>query len=77
MERNIAGWGEKKIGIENNLKLQDYDDFDVANEDDELEEFLGIPRKTPKVKNNSHLFLLAIKEQIIAYSLVELRLAYL
>ena len=27
----------------------DYDDFDVANEDDELEEFLGIPRKTPKV----------------------------
>eukprot|EP00090_Calanus_glacialis_P032618 TRINITY_DN5404_c0_g1_i1.p1 TRINITY_DN5404_c0_g1~~TRINITY_DN5404_c0_g1_i1.p1 ORF type:complete len:186 (-),score=71.32 TRINITY_DN5404_c0_g1_i1:97-597(-) len=26
----------------------DYDDFDVANEDDELEEFLGIPRKTPK-----------------------------
>ena len=27
---------------------QDYDDFDLANEDDELEEFLGIPRKTPK-----------------------------
>merc|ERR1711915_415013 len=26
-----------------------YEDFDVANEDDELEEFLGIPRKTPKV----------------------------
>merc|ERR1719431_126592 len=26
----------------------DYEDFDVANEDDELEEFLGIPRKTPK-----------------------------
>merc|ERR1712123_354738 len=26
----------------------DYDDFDVANEDDELEEFLCIPRKTPK-----------------------------
>jgi len=23
----------------------DYDDFDVANEDDHLEEFLGIPRK--------------------------------
>merc|ERR1719186_1809101 len=32
--------GEKYCG--------DYDDFDVANEDDELEEFLGIPRKTPK-----------------------------
>ena len=29
--------------------FQDYDDFDVANEDDELEEFLCIPRKTPKV----------------------------
>ena len=28
--------------------LQEYDDFDVANEDDVLEEFLGIPRKTPK-----------------------------
>merc|ERR1712128_168824 len=26
----------------------DYDDFDVANEDDVLEEFLCIPRKTPK-----------------------------
>merc|ERR1711902_43938 len=34
--------GEKYCG--------DYDDFDVANEDDELEEFLGIPRKTPKKK---------------------------
>jgi len=32
--------GEKYCG--------DYDDFDLANEDDELEEFLGIPRKTPK-----------------------------
>ena len=30
--------------------LQDYDAFDVANEDDELEEFLGIPRKHPKVR---------------------------
>ena len=27
---------------------QDYDDFDLANEDDVLEEFLQIPRKTPK-----------------------------
>merc|ERR1711994_850295 len=33
--------GEKYCG--------DYDDFDAANEDDELEEFLGIPRKTPMV----------------------------
>ena len=31
------------------LFVQDYDAFDVANEDDELEEFLGIPRKHPKV----------------------------
>ena len=30
--------------------VQDYDAFDVANEDDELEEFLGIPRKHPKVR---------------------------
>jgi len=26
----------------------DYDGFDIANEDDDLEEFLGIPRKNPK-----------------------------
>lgn len=26
----------------------DYEDFDIANEDDNLEEFLGIPRKNPK-----------------------------
>merc|ERR1712098_689707 len=49
---------KKKEGQRNALPPQifsgdkycgDYDDFDVANEDDELEEFLGIPRKTPKV----------------------------
>ena len=40
--------------------MQDYEDFDLANEDDELEEFLGIPRKTPKAnpdaaaKQNGH-----------------------
>ena len=27
----------------------DYEDFDIANEDDQLEEFLGLPRKCPKV----------------------------
>jgi len=32
--------GEKYCG--------DYDAFDIANEDDELEEFLGLPRKHPK-----------------------------
>ena len=28
--------------------MKDYDDFDLANEDDVLEEFLLIPRKNPK-----------------------------
>merc|ERR1712066_1064732 len=37
--------GEKYCG--------DYDDFDVANEDDTLEEFLGIPRKNPPVDPNA------------------------
>ena len=36
----------ERIWIQLNF-LKDYDDFDVANEDDVLEEFLGIPRKTP------------------------------
>merc|ERR1719384_1872548 len=49
--------GKKKEGQRHALPPQifngekycgDYDDFDLANEDDELEEFLGIPRKTPK-----------------------------
>ena len=31
--------------------FQDYEAFDIANEDDVLEEFLGLPRKTPKVSN--------------------------
>ena len=26
----------------------DFEDFDIANEDDNLEEFLGVPRKNPK-----------------------------
>jgi len=51
--------GKKKEGQRNVLPPQifngekycgDYDDFDVANEDDELEEFLGLPRKTPKAE---------------------------
>ena len=28
----------------------DFADFDIANEDDILEEFLGIPRKNPKAE---------------------------
>nr|ACO11137.1 SH3 domain-binding glutamic acid-rich protein homolog [Caligus rogercresseyi] len=48
--------GKKKDGERNVLPPQifneekycgDYDDFDIANEDDLLEEFLGIPRKVP------------------------------
>jgi len=59
--------GKKKEGQRHALPPQifngdkycgDYDDFDLANEDDELEEFLGIPRKTPKsnpvTKQNGH-----------------------
>jgi len=51
--------GKKKEGARNVLPPQvfngdkycgDYDDFDIANEDDKLEEFLGIPRKHPKVE---------------------------
>merc|ERR1711915_358496 len=29
----------------------DYEAFDISNEDDELEEFLGLPRKNPKVEH--------------------------
>jgi len=61
--------GKKKEGQRHALPPQifngekycgDYEDFDLANEDDELEEFLGIPRKTPKsnpddaAKQNGH-----------------------
>jgi len=50
----MRGEGKKKEGSRHVLPPQifngdkycgDYDDFDVANEDDHLEEFLGIPRK--------------------------------
>ncbi|XP_040576141.1 uncharacterized protein [Lepeophtheirus salmonis] len=48
--------GKKKEGERNVLPPQifneekycgDYDDFDIANEDDLLEEFLGLPKKAP------------------------------
>merc|ERR1712106_1240116 len=51
--------GRKREGQRNVLPPQifngeeyrgDYDGFDIANEDDDLEEFLGIPRKNPKVE---------------------------
>ena len=51
-------------GFTNIVKLQDYDDFDVANEDDELEEFLGIPRKTPKVNKILLLFYFKYKRSL-------------
>ena len=31
--------------------LQDFDDFDISNEDDVLEEFLGLERLKPKVND--------------------------
>jgi hypothetical protein len=47
---------------------QDYDDFDVANEDDLLEEFLGLPRKNPKVGGIPIVFsLLLSTENIFSY----------
>ena len=54
--------GKKKEGQRNVLPPQifngedyrgNYEDFDIANEDDNLEEFLGLPRKNPKVSLNS------------------------
>ena len=33
--------------------FKDYDDFDIANEDDTLEEFLGLPKKDPPVDPNA------------------------
>ena len=49
--------GDDYIGVNNNtlfLKVtilsKDFEDFDLANEDDVLEEFLGIERENPKVK---------------------------
>ena len=51
--------GEKYCGVRKNqfstmtttlfYLWQDYEAFDIANEDDDLEEFLGLPRKAPKV----------------------------
>ena len=51
--------GNKREGQRNVLPPQifngqqfrgDFVDFDIANEDDDLEEFLGIPRKSPKIE---------------------------
>jgi len=55
----MRGNGKKKENARHVLPPQifngdkycgDYDDFDVANEDDHLEEFLGIPRKGPSLE---------------------------
>ena len=37
--------------------LKDFEDFDIANEDDVLEEFLGLERSKPKVNNDAVIFL--------------------
>ena len=50
MERSLEGsvcggiWSYRLI-----IYFKDYEGFDIANEDDDLEEFLGLPRKNPKV----------------------------
>jgi len=58
MRRFMRERGRKREGQRNVLPPQifngeeyrgDYEEFDIANEDDDLEEFLGIPRKNPKV----------------------------
>ena len=51
--------GKKQDGQRNALPPQifngeecrgNFEDFDIANEDDVLEEFLGIPRRNPKAE---------------------------
>ena len=58
--------GRKREGQRNVLPPQlfngeeyrgDYEDFDVANEDNMLEEFLGLPRKHIKVNSKDSLYL--------------------
>jgi len=57
MRRFMREKGKKREGQRNVLPPQifngeelrgDFEGFDIANEDDDLEEFLGIPRKNPK-----------------------------
>ena len=60
LQRNfMRSHGKKREGQRNVLPPQifngqqfrgDFVDFDIANEDDNLEEFLGIPRKSPKIE---------------------------
>ena len=59
MRKFMREKGKKREGQRNALPPQifngeefrgDFEDFDIANEDDILEEFLGIPRKNPKAE---------------------------
>jgi len=59
MRKFMREKGKKRDGQRNALPPQifngeefrgDFEDFDIANEDDILEEFLGIPRKNPKAE---------------------------
>ena len=60
LQRNfMRSQGTKREGQRNVLPPQifngeqfrgDFVDFDIANEDDNLEEFLGLPRKSPKIE---------------------------
>merc|ERR1719481_1106334 len=59
MRKFMREKGKKQEGQRNVLPPQifngeqcrgDFEDFDIANEDNVLEEFLGLPRKKPKIE---------------------------
>ena len=59
MRKFMREKGKKQDGQRNALPPQifngeecrgNFEDFDIANEDDVLEEFLGIPRRNPKAE---------------------------
>merc|ERR1719348_817219 len=59
MRKIMREKGKKQEGQRNVLPPQifngehcrgDFEDFDIANEDNVLEEFLGLPRKNPKIE---------------------------
>ena len=47
--KSLEGWDVAIFMTSLNLFFKDFEDFDIANEDDVLEEFLGLERSKPKV----------------------------
>ena len=47
--KSLEGWDVAIVMTSLNLFFEDFEDFDIANEDDVLEEFLGLERSKPKV----------------------------